>query len=299
MKVQLRTGNNPLKIQGQSFGRMYLLIEGVGADQIGKEDFKLQNLRSTITVKQAGVEGTSSFNAVGPVAKALLDDANPKAWEANQWANTGVTCAGIPRNTTGTQTTIVAPLLEGGVILRGDDCIDLNIEVLPELFGANVSANSYVYLVTEEANGIVQADINLPRYEPIDNSRQQVAFSYDGISELYLINSASFDGPTSDPFTSIECRSAYVNDRFDNGTLSALRYTRLNTTSFTGNSKLYAVEPSALYDVQVNASINTSGVITGANFIYVNTVLTGKYLTVRGISQAQKIQKRNLQKRGL
>lgn len=298
MKVQLRTGNNPLTLKGQSFDSAYLLIEGVGAAALANTDFNLVNLRSTITVKQAGVEGTTSFNAVGPTVKGLLDSKDPSAYTNCSFAATGTTCRGILRGGTTTQSTIKVPLLEGGYILRGDDCIDLNIEVLTGLFSANSQANSYVYLVTEEANGIVQTDINLPRYEPIDNSRQQVSFSYDGVSEVYFINSGSYSA-TTNPLTSIEVRSSYVNDRFDAATLDALRPVRIGQTANQGNSKIYAVEPNALYDVQINASITTANVTAGANFLYVNTVLTGKYLTVRGIAQAQKIQKRNLSKRGL
>ena len=298
MKVQLRSGNNPLTLKGQSFDRMYLLIEGVGAAALTSADFNLVNLRSTITVKQAGVEGTTSFNAVGPVAKSLLDSKDPSSWTNNGFVAGGTTCRGILRGGTVTQSTIMVPLLEGGYILRGEDCIDLNIEVLTGLFSANSLANSYVYLVTEEANGIVQTDINLPRYEPIDNSRQQVSFSYDGVSEVYFINTATYSA-TANPLTSIEVRSSYVNDRFDAATLDGLRPYRIAQTANQGNSKIYAVEPNALYDVQINASITTTAVTAGANFLYVNTVLTGKYLTVRGITQAQKIQKRNLSKRGL
>lgn len=298
MKVQLRTGNNPLTLKGQSFQRAYLLIEGVGAAALTNTDFNLVNLRSTITVKQAGVEGTTSFNAVGPTIKNYLDSKDPSAYANVSFAATGTTCRGVLRGGTTTQCTIQIPLLEGGTILKGEDCIDLNVEVLTGLFSANVSTNSYVYLVTEEANGIAQTDINLPRYEPIDNSRQQVSFSYDGASEIYLLNSAAYSA-TTNPFTSCEVRSAYVNDRFDAATMDALRPYRIDVTANHGNTKLFAVEPNALYDVQINASIATSLVTAGANFIYVNTVLTGKYLTVRGIAQANKIQKRNLQKRGL
>lgn len=302
MKVQLRTGNNPIKLQGQSFGRAYLLVSGVGDNPIKPTDFQLQNLRSTITVKQAGVEGTTSFNAVGPTVKGALDSNNPDYLKSlNIDGTTGTACAGVYIQGSGDlQTTFFIPLLEGGYILRGDDCIDMNIEVLPEFFQPNVRNNSYVYLVTEEENGITQTDINLPRYEPIDNSRQQVAFSYDGISELYFINSnlANYT-VVYDPLTAIELRSAYVNDRFDNGTLQSLRLKRTNQLVSQGNYKLYSVEPNALYDVQVNASINVQGVLQGTAFVYVNTVLTGRNLLARGIAQATKIQKRNLQKRGL
>jgi len=237
MKVQLRSGNNPLTLKGQSFDRMYLLIEGVGAAALTSADFNLVNLRSTITVKQAGVEGTTSFNAVGPVAKSLTDAKDPSAWTNNAFVAGGTTCRGILRGGTATQSTITVPLLEGGYILRGDDCIDVNIEVLTGLFSANALANSYVYLVTEEANGIVQTDINLPRYEPIDNSRQQVSFSYDGASEIYFINTATYSA-TANPLTSVEVRSAYVNDRFDAGTLDNLRPYRIGQTANQGNSKL-------------------------------------------------------------
>jgi len=297
MKVQLRSGNNPLTLKGVSFDKCYLLIEGQGASALTNADFNLTQLRATLNIKQAGVEGSTSFNAVGPVIKGLLDMKDPSAWTNYSFAASGTTCRGALRGGTTTQSTIRVPLLEGGIILRGDDCIDLNIEVL-SIFNANSQANSYVYLVTEEANGIVQTDINLPRYEPIDNSRQQVSFTYDGASEIYLLNSGAYSA-TTNPFTSVEVRSAYVNDRFDAATLDGFRPVRIAQTANQGCSILYSVEPAALYDVTVNASINTANVTTGANFVYVNTVLTGKYLASRGLAQAVKIQKRNLQKRGI
>lgn len=298
MKVQLRSGNNPISLKGQSFQSAYLLIEGVGASALANTDFTLTNLRTTINLTQAGVNGSTSFNSVGPAAKHLLDSKDPSAWTNFSWNTNGTQARGILRGGTTTQCTIKIPVLEGGYILRGDDCCDLNIEVLTGLFSANVSANSYVYLVTEEANGIIQTDINLPRYEPIDNSRQQVSFSYDGTSEIYLINTAAYSA-TTNPFTSVEVRSAYVNDRFDAGTLDGLRYTRIAQTANQGCAILYSVEPNALYDVQVNSSINTSLVTTGAQFIYSNMVLSGRALIARAASHATKIQKRNLVKRGL
>lgn len=297
MKIQLRSGNNPLTLKGISFDKCYLLIEGQGAAALTNADFNLTQLRATINVKQAGVEGSTSFNAVGPTIKGLIDMKDPSAWTNYSFAASGTTCRGALRGGTTTQSTVRIPLLEGGIILRGDDCIDLNIEVL-SVFSANSQANSYVYLVTEEANGIVQTDINLPRYEPIDNSRQQVSFTYDGASEIYFLNSGAYSA-TTNPLTSIEVRSAYVNDRFDAGTLDAIRPLRIAQTANQGCSILYSVEPAALYDVTVNASINTANVTTGANFVYVNTVLTGKYLAARGLAQSVKIQKRNLQKRGI
>ena len=297
MKVQLRSGNNPLSLKGISFDKAYLLIEGQGAAALTNADFNLTQLRATLNIKQAGVEGSTSFNAVGPVIKNLVDAKDPSTYANYTFAASGTTCRGALRGGTTTQSTIIVPLLEGGYILRGDDCIDLNIEVL-SIFNANSQANSYVYLVTEEANGIVQTDINLPRYEPIDNSRQQVSFTYDGASEIYFLNSAPYSA-TTNPLTSIEVRTAYVNDRFDAGTLDGIRPLRIAATANQGNNKLYAVEPAALYDVTINASINTANVTTGANFIYINTVLTGKYLAARGLAQSVKIQKRNLAKRGI
>lgn len=298
MKIQLRSGNNPQTLKGLSFSRAYLLIEGVGTAALTSADFDLTQLRSTITVKQAGVEGTTSFNSVGPVIKSLLDAKNPSSWANYSFAASGTSCRGELRGGTTTQSTIRIPLLEGGYILRGDDCVELNIEVLSGLFNANSQTNSYVYLVTEEANGLVQTDINLPRYEPIDNSRQQVSFTYDGASEISFLNSAPYSA-TTNPLTSIEVRSSYVNDRFDAATLDGLRGLRTAQTANQGSSILYQVEPAALYDVTVNASIVTGLVTTGANFLYVNTVLTGKYLAARGLAHSMKMQKRNLSKRGL
>lgn len=301
MKVQLRSGNNPITLKGISFQEAYLLIEVVGDDILGNNSVDLTQLRTTINLQQAGLQASTSFNAVGPAFKHLMDSPNSTSLTDCGWEiTTGTTCRGFLRGNTSYLATVKVPILQGGYILRGDDCCDLNIEVLSRLFSDNTSSNSYVYLVTEEANGIVQTDINLPRYEPIDNSRQQVSYSYDGASEIYIINAAPREyDPSTAAFTSVEVRSAYVTDRFDSATIDGLVPTRVASTKAFGSVPLYKVEPNALYDVQINASINTPNVITGAQFIYVNTVISGRTLVARAAAHSAKIQKRNLVKRGL
>jgi hypothetical protein len=310
MKQQLRIGSNPITLQGTSFGRAYLLVQGVGSSTILNTDFSLQYLRTQIEISQAGVKDSTAFNAVGPVTRAINElnyttgpgdfaqGYNPN-WQID--AN-GQTLAGVATSTTGNTTVFYIPLLEGGYILKGDDYIRFNIDVLPTFFSSNVTSGSSVYLVTEEANGIVQADINIPVYEPITTDKQSPSFTYDSVSEVAFLNAfeTSVQGWNylSDPLQAVDFRSQYVTEQFDIQTLYAKNLYQ-NSNPLTNSHAIYYVEPSALWDVQIGLAINTSNVTIGSQFLYVRKVLTGAALVQRAAMQEAKITKTSLRKRGV
>ena len=199
MKQQLRIGSNPIVLSGTSFGRAYLLVQGVGAAAITNTDFDLNYLRTQIEISQAGIKDSTAFNAVGPVTRAINElpfttsSTSTVTFGQPNWhvSSNGQTLGGVNTDVaSGLTSVFYIPLLEGGYILKGDDYIRFNIDVLPTFFSANVTAGSSVYLVTEEANGIVQTDVNIPVYEPITTDKQSPAFSYDSVSVCQFLNAA-------------------------------------------------------------------------------------------------------------
>jgi len=307
MKQQLRIGSNPIKLEGQSFGRAYLLVQGVGAAAITNTDFSLPNLRAQIEISQAGVKDSTAFNAVGPFTRLLLEKpyvniaATPTQPDYNVASN-GQTLGGFKTISTGLQSVFIIPLLDGGYILRGDDYIRFNIDILPTFLSANVTAGSSVYLVTEEANGIVQADINMPVYEPITTDKQSPAFSYDAVSEVAFLNGVEANADsfqtTTDPLQSVDFRSQYVNEQFDIQTLYGVNLVKLGNP-LTNSHPIYYVEPSALWDCQIGLAINTTNVTIGSQFLYVRKVLTSPNMVQRAVAQESKITRTSLRKRGL
>lgn len=307
MKQQLRIGSNPITIEGQSFGRAYLLVQGVGAAAITNTDFSLPNLRIQMELSQAGVKDSTAFNAVGPFTRLLLEKpfvniaSTPTQPDYNVATN-GQTLGGVKTISTGLTSVFTIPLLEGGYILKGDDFLRFNIDILPTFYSANVTAGSSVYLVTEEANGIVQSDINLPVYEPITTDKQSPSFVYDAISECAFLNAveANSDGfqYTTDPLQSVDFRSQYVTEAFDINTLYAKNLTGL-ANPLTNSHAIYYVEPSALWNCQIGLAINTTNVTIGSQFLYVRKVLTSSNMIHRAIRQEKKITRASLSKRGL
>ena len=299
MKQQLRIGSNPIVISGQSFGRAYLLVQGVGASTLVNTDFVLPNLRTQIEICQAGIKDTTAFNGVGPFIRGLLESQKPSTWTDSGLANNGQSLRGVLIDGSTTACTFQIPLLENGYILKGDDYISFNIDILPAFYTANTTAGSSIYLITEEANGIVQTDVNMPVYEPITTDKQSPAFTYDACSEIYLINAVNNYTLATDPFQSIDVRTQYVAERFDQQTLTARRYFNENITAVQGCSKVFAVEPSALWDVQVGIAVNTSLVTAGSQFLYISKVLTSPQLVRRAVAHQQKVVKTNLKYRGV
>jgi hypothetical protein len=299
MKQQLRIGSNSIAVKGQSFGRAYLLVQGVGAAALVNTDFLLSNLRIRIDLSQADVKDSTSFNAVGPLAKGVFDYANGSYFTDLGLANNGQSLRGKLLAGSTTQCTFAIPLLDGGYILRGEDCINFIIDVLPTFFTANTTNASSVNLVIESANDIQQTDINLPVYEPITNDRQSPAYTYDACSEIALINAVANYTFASEPFTSIDVRSKHVNDSFDMYTLSDKRLDDIDQTAIFGSSKIFYVEPSTLEQVQCNLNITTANVTIGSQFLYVRKTLMSTQLSVRSIAHQNKIQSRKLNSRGI
>ena len=299
MKQQLRIGSNSVSVKGQAFGRAYLLIQGVGTAALTNADFLLSNLRIRIDLAQADVKDSTSFNAVGPLAKGVLDYANGSYFTDLGLAPTGQTLRGKLLAGSTTQSTFTVPLLDGGYILRGEDNINFIIDVLPTFFSANSTNASSVNLVIESANDIEQTDINLPVYEPITNDRQSPAYTYDACSEIALINAVANYTFATEPFTSIDVRSKHVNDSFDMYTLSEKRLDDIDQTAIFGSSKIFYVEPSTLEQVQCNLNITTANVTIGSQFLYVRKTLISTQLSARSIAHQNKIESRKLNSRGI
>jgi hypothetical protein len=306
MKQQLRIGSNPITLQGTAFGRAYLLVQGVGAATLSDTDFNLNYLRTQIELSQGGVKDTTAFNAVGPFTRALSElpfVSNPASTNPNfNVSPNGQSLAGLLTNTGSTTSVFYIPLLEGGYILKGDDYIRFNIDVLPTFFSANVTSGSSVYLVTEEANGIVQADVNLPVYEPITTDKQSPSFTYDAVSECSFLNavetSPNLFNYVTDPLQAIDFRSEYVTEQFDIQTLYAKNLVSCSNP-LTNSHPVYYVEPSALWDVQIGLAINTTNVTIGSQFLYVRKVVTSPALVQRAVTQEAKITRSSLKKRGV
>lgn len=309
MKQQLRIGSNPIVLSGTSFGRAYLLVQGVGVGPLVNTDFNLNYLRTQIEISQAGIKDSTAFNAVGPVTRAI----NELNYTANPGATTGFPSWGVASNgqsltgvitdpTTLNTSVFYIPLLDGGYSLKGDDYIRFNIDVLPTFFSSNVTSGSSVYLVTEEANGIVQTDVNIPVYEPITTDKQSPAFSYDAVSVCQFLNAVECDSRyfdyTIDPLQAVDFRSQFVTEQFDIQTLYAKNLVN-NSNPLVNSHTIYSVEPSALWDAYIGLAINTSSVTIGSQFLYVSKVLTGSSLLSRAVEHEAKIMKTNLKMRGV
>jgi hypothetical protein len=307
MKQQLRIGSNPIVLSGTSFGRAYLLVQGVGAAAITNTDFNLNYLRTQIEISQAGIKDSTAFNAVGPVTRALNElpyTSFPSGATHPDWnvAANGQTLGGLFTIGTGLASVFYVPLLEGGYSLKGDDYIRFNIDILPTFLAANVTAGSSVYLVTEEANGIVQTDVNIPVYEPITTDKQSPAFSYDAVSVCEFLNAVETGGDyfdyTTDPLQAVDFRSQFVTEQFDIQTLYAKNLAQ-SSNPLVNSHTIYSVEPSALWDAYIGLAINTAQVTIGSQFLYVSKVLTGSNLLSRAVAHEEKIVKTNLKMRGV
>ena len=300
MKQQLRIGSNSIKIQGQSFGQAYLLIQGVGTTTLLLSDFLLSNLRIRIDLNQADVKESTSFNAVGPVAKSCFDAVHPSFVTDMAFSTNGQTCRGKLLANSTVASTFRVPLLDGGYILRGDDNINFVIDILPGFLTSN-STNSTVNLVIESANDIEQVDINLPVYEPITTDRQSPGYNYDACSEIMLLNAVNGSNYifANDPFNSIDVRSKHVSDYFDSNTLADKRSFDTDQSANLGSSLIYSVEPSTLENVAINLSINTIPVTAGSQFLYVRRTYFSSQVSARSISHQNKVSSRKLTTRGI
>lgn len=308
MKQQLRLGSESIKVVNKSFGRAYILFQLVADTGAGSDDstnLDLSKVRVSIDLKQSGIRETSSFNAVAPVGLGRLKAISANYTNAlNIDTATGVTCQGayIADNGAGVNyRNVQVPLLWGGYNLHADDVITFNIDQIPGLYNTACANASTAYLVIEEANDVVQTDINLPYYYPITADKNSPSFTLKGASEIMLVSNTAKGTLSDSIFTSAEVRSTHVNDRFDLYTLAQLRYDKCVDLSAIvyESTNIYNVEPSALSDVQVDLAVNTTSVVDGAQFLFCSKVLFSGEMANRAVAHHSALQSHKLRLRGL
>jgi hypothetical protein len=308
MKQQLRLGSESIKVVNKSFGRAYILFQLVADTGAGVDDstnIDLSKVRISIDLKQGGVRETSSFNAVAPVGLGRLKTISSNFSNAvNIDTASGVTCQGQYIGDDGgaiNYRNVQVPLLWNGYNLSADDCITFNIDQIPGLYNTACATASTAYLVIEEANDVVQTDINLPYYYPITADKNSPSFTVKGASEVMIISNTLKPNFQDSIFTALEIRSGSVNDRFDLYTLAQLRYDRAIDLSspLYESTNVYNVEPSALNDVQVDLAVNTTSVVDGAQFLFISKVLFAGEMAYRALAKTSEIQNKKLKLRGL
>jgi len=306
MKIQLRQGAESYTLKATSFKKAYILIQSVGnlpADAPTLSDINLSNINVTMELHQAGTTVTTSFNGVGPAIYGALKQQDPTSVFGLGFNTAGTACRGqvIQANGAGKVylNNLAVPLLEGGYMLKNEDYIKININTTPGFFGGLNNVSSSFYLVTEEALDIQQVDINLPYYYPITIDKTNPQFSQKACSEIYLLNSAPYSFATQ-PYQSIEVRSKYVNETFDNFTLETKSHVEgYGRIADGGSNKIYDVEPSALEDVQINLNVNTSLVTNGANWLFVSRTDFSSPLLMRAQAHNEAVLIKKARARGL
>lgn len=306
MKQQLRLGSESIPVRSRSFGRAYILFQIVADSSIQDDstNLDLSKVRISIDLKQGSIRETTSFNAVAPVGLERLKGIASNYSNAIGIDNTtGVTCQGAYIADDGANVfyrNVKVPLLWGGYNLHADDVITFNIDQIPGLYNAGCQ-NSTAYLVIEDANDVIQADINLPYYYPITADKNSPSYTLKGASEIMLISNTLKGTLAQSVFNSAEIRSKSVNDRFDLYTLAQLRYDRQVDLSapLYESVNIYNVEPSALNDVQVDLSINTTTVVDGAQFLFCSKVLFENEIAQRAIAKSYSLNLAKQKMRGL
>jgi hypothetical protein len=277
MKIQLRQGSESHTIKAQSFKRAYLLIQSVGntvLDAPTDLDVNLSKINITLELFQGNQLYTSSFNGVAPVALGAMKQRAFESVRSLDFAANGLSCRGqVIQPNTSTEVylnNVFIPLLWGGYNIKEDDYFKVIVNTNPGFFGGDNTNASSFYLVTEESTDVNQVDVNIPYYYPITIDKTNPQFSEAACSEIYTINTAPYTFATQ-PFQSVEIRSKYVNDRFDNYTLETkTREDGEGRTYDLGSNLIYNVEPSTLEDVQINLDINTAVVTNGAQWLFVS-----------------------------
>lgn len=307
MKIQLRQGSESHTIKAQSFKRAYLLIQSVGnlpTDNPTDLDIDLSKLNITLELFQGNQLYTSSFNGVAPVAVGSMKQRAFESVSSLDFSASGLACRGqVVQANDGVSNVylnnVYVPLLWGGYNIKDDDYFKVIVNTNPGFFGgANTSASSF-YLVTEESTDVNQIDVNIPYYYPITIDKTNPQFSEHACSEIYLINTAAYTFATQ-PFQSIEVRSKYVNDRFDNYTLETLSRDLGEGRSFDlGCNEVYNVEPSTLEDVQINLDINTAVVVNGAQWLFVSRTGYSTILLEKAVDRETRINTNKAISRGV
>lgn len=308
MKQQIRgIGNEEFKFSNQNIKRSYIIVHTIGnAVNVApsQKDIDLSKLRISLTLEQYGKSLSSSFNAIAPAIKGAMDDKSGSVADLGFFTN-GLTCSGInivPEDVAVKQESyLVIPLVQTPIIVKGDDCFKVSIDILSGFFGTTVDADSKVYIVTEDGTDLNQLDMELPFYYPMTTDKQYINYSFQGVSEISLIDSGSSASKSDLAFTSIDIQSAHYNERFDQVDLFALnQMDQLGTPSERLlNFPVTRVNPSSLVDVKLSVSVDTTLVTTNNQFLHVQQTIANHGVSARSLSINTKVLRRKAMRRGL
>lgn len=309
MRQQLRNnGNEKYPFRNQSLRRVYLLIHTVN-DAVNTApsttDIDLSKIRIDMTLSQNGKSLSTSFNAIAPVVRGALFDKSSGSVSDIGFASGGTTCSGIKVLTetasVKAESYVIVPLIHTGINLKGDDLLDIQIQLNQGHFSTAVDSDSKIYLISEVGTDIVQMDMELPQYIPLTADKQQVKFDFPACSEIALLDSGTSAEKSANAITSIEVKSRHFSETYD-----ALQVIANNQMDLVGtpterfnNFIIANVNPSALIDTHINLSIDTSLITTNNQYLYVNEVAFNTQLVKRGWDLSRKISMRKGIARGL
>lgn len=304
MKRQIRNnGTESIKLVGTTFKKLYLQVVTVvpSVDGISPKDIDLTKLRIALTLNQHGKQISSSFNGVGPTLLGALKNADVDGFGVIGMDASGTACGGtlVSDDSTTMNGLLTIPILYNGLSLTDDDCLEIDIELLNGLFGlGNATDDSKVYLVTEEGLDVEQLDLQLPVYYPVTADKQSPAFNEESVSEIAILSGLQLTNNADWAYHSLEYKSLYANERFDQITLRAKQI--IDTPQKEGNSvMIHRNSGSTLDRCEVNLDVDTSKLITGSEFLYVMRAKHNAKLASRALSHRSKVSQRKASMRGL
>lgn len=306
MKMQIRgVGRDSQKFEDQNLKRLYFLvdcIQDVANTAPATTNIDLSKLQISMKLNQLGMEMTSSFNAIAPpIVGAQLY--GYQSVDALNYDSSGITCAGVtvvPASSgVKARTLLVIPLIFNPLILKDDDFLSLDFEIMSGFFSSDCDTDSKVYIVSEDGTDLHQMDMQLPVYQSLNNVSPSQQFSFSAINSMCLIDSGGTDVITDTPIQRVDLKSSFMQEKYDTVDLIAKNLQNLSSPYSTHNNNFRVVDcrDSALDSVKLNIDLNTSLITQNNQFLFVNEVRYNAALTARAGALTHKINGRKVQYR--
>ena len=299
MQKQLIQGTDGIVLKNIAFRKVYLLLQyQVSNPVILNQGVKLNAINIDIEVSQQGIKKNTFFQGLPAFVRGASE--MQYSWYTNAVNNvtTLESSQGCIIDSANVVRQVFIPLLESDFNLKGNDEINIQVQQLDTLFGsANIS--NQTYLCVETGIDINQTSIKMPYYDILTNDRTQYLKDVSDISKLSLIGSFPFNYSDTTPFMSLDVRSKYYNDNFNQDQLIAKNNFGTYSASSSCVVRVFDVKEKILEQCSLQLNIDTSKIVTGVNWVYYEQITPNPIIFERALVRDNKIKKSKFQKLGM
>lgn len=241
-----------------------LIADAVNTTPVG---VNLNKVRIKAVLYQAGAEQTIVNSTLAPLHMDYHTTAERGGLQTQEPTTAGV-LAGVVNTALdtavkGVNTALTPIRFTGGIILKGSDYIEVEINVASDAFDTNCDADSYYTL---EPNEVETTQLYIPTIQVYPINQNISSFTEvlgDNIQAISLISQDALAVDTSTPFTNIKVSTNKLSYERTSSEMYSLRENRHASETSREHASMLVIKGNDFDDVEIDVTLDSTLVTNG------------------------------------